>query len=68
MGDNYSFNDSGLPECYPPGFDVHLPAEEIQPWSEGEGWERIQAPDRRVDVREQVYVRFAYRYNQLYRG
>lgn len=59
MGDNHTFDDSGLSERYPSGFDVHLPTEEIQSWSEGEGWERVQTSDRCIDAREQMYVCFA---------
>lgn len=57
MGDNHTLDDSGLPECYPSSFDVHLSAKEIQSWREGKGWERIQAPDCCIDAGKQMYVR-----------
>ena len=52
MGDNHTFDDSGLTECYPSGFDVHLSAEEIQSWSEEKGWERIQTLDCCINARK----------------
>ena len=57
MGDNHTFDDSSLSECYPFGFDVHIPAEKVQSWCKRKGWERVQAPDCCFNAREQMYIR-----------
>ena len=56
MGDYYTFDDSSNPKRDSLSFDVHLQAQETEPWGEGQGRERVQAPYRGIDVGQQMYA------------
>ena len=54
MGYYYSLYYSSCAECGAFGRVIHIQAEEAQPNSQREAWQRVQTSDSRSDARQQV--------------